>query len=267
MQKKSTVYDAHFHIIDNQFPLVANHGYTPEPYTVEQYLERMSNYDLMGGTLVSGSFQPDYAFMEHTLKKLGDGFVGVIQADQQLSDEQIVSLAQAGVRGIRFNIKRTGAGVLEYLPTLAHRVFDIASWHTELYIDSKDLPELTTVIADLPCAVIDHLGLSEAGFKYITHLIEQGVYVKATGFGRLDFSAKAAIINLYSINPKGLIFGTDLPSTRAPTAYCDQDCALIVDALGEAHANDVLYANALELYRIDHLQKHQGAKQKMRFFS
>ncbi len=250
MDKNIPIYDAHFHIIDNQYPLNANHGFVPDPFTIEQYRSRLSGYDLLGGTLVAGSFQSDYQFMERALKTLGQGYVGIVQASPTMTDEQIVWLSNIGVRGIRFNIQREGKAGLEYLPRLAAKVYEIARWHVELYIDSRDMAELVDIIALLPSATIDHLGLSEVGFKHITKLIERNVYIKATGFGRLDFNAKAAIINLYSINPQRLIFGSDLPSTRSPIAYSDHDYELMVDTLGEKKAKDVLYHNALELYQI-----------------
>ena len=45
------------------------------------------------------------------------------------------------------------------------------------------------------------------------------------------------------------MFGTDLPSTRAPRPYRDDDYALVLETLGEKRAADVFYRNALEFYR------------------
>jgi hypothetical protein len=45
------------------------------------------------------------------------------------------------------------------------------------------------------------------------------------------------------------MFGTDLPSTRAPRPYQDDDYALVLETLGEAKAENVLYKNAIEFYR------------------
>lgn len=57
MQPQS-LFDAHLHIIDPAFPLVANNGYLPEPFTHADYLTRMQPYRLCGGAVVSGSFRP-----------------------------------------------------------------------------------------------------------------------------------------------------------------------------------------------------------------
>ena len=73
--------------------------------------------------------------------------------------------------------------------------------------------------------------------------------VKATGFGRVDFDVRPALAELYSANPKALMFGTDLPSTRAPRPYEDTDYDLVLNTLGEDKAANVFYRNAIEFYR------------------
>lgn len=254
MLNKFPLFDAHFHVIDKRFPISENNGFIPDSFTAEDYLARMSEYRLLGGAIVSGSFQEyDYSYLTDALSVLGDNFVGVINVRSDISEQDILTLNKMGVRGIRINLKRGGQEALANLPNLAAKIYEIAQWHVELYADSRDLCELMGVISTLPSVSLDHLGLSEEGFKYVVKLIDLGAYIKATGFGRLDFSAKAAIINLYSLNPKRLIFGTDLPSTRAYIPYSDDDFNLVVDTLGESGARDVLSLNALRFYRMEHL--------------
>ena len=50
-------FDAHLHIIDPRFPLVPNGGYIPPAFTVEDYLARTTHLGVVGGAVVSGSFQ------------------------------------------------------------------------------------------------------------------------------------------------------------------------------------------------------------------
>jgi hypothetical protein len=45
------------------------------------------------------------------------------------------------------------------------------------------------------------------------------------------------------------MFGTDLPSTRAPRPYQDNDYTLVLETLGEEKAANVFYKNAIEFYR------------------
>jgi hypothetical protein len=58
-----------------------------------------------------------------------------------------------------------------------------------------------------------------------------------------------ALIDLYAANPRALMFGTDLPSTRAPRPYQDDDYTLVLETLGEEKAANVFYKNALDFYR------------------
>jgi predicted TIM-barrel fold metal-dependent hydrolase len=59
---------------------------------------------------------------------------------------------------------------------------------------------------------------------------------------------RPALTELYSANPRALMFGTDLPSTRAPRPYEDKDYALVLETLGEEKAANVFYNNAIKFY-------------------
>ena len=122
-------------------------------------------------------------------------------------------------------------------------------WHTELYVDSTELAGLYETLLSLPAVSIDHLGLSKAGFPTLLKLAEKGVRVKATGFGRVDFDVRPALTDLYAANPRALMFGTDLPSTRAPRPYQDNDYTLVLETLGKKRAANVFYENAIKFYR------------------
>jgi len=244
------LFDCHFHIIDRRFPLVPNQGYLPDDFSAKDYLNRTREYDLAGGAIVSGSFQAfDQTYLLAALQELGPRFVGVTQLPATVSDEELITLNRAGVRAVRFNLKRGGSEGVEHLERFARRVHEVVGWHTELYVDARDLPPLQTILASLPVVSIDHLGLSKEGFPHLMALVEKGVHVKATGFGRVDFEVKEALRQIVAINPDALVFGTDLPSTRAPIPYSDDDFLRVEDALGEEMARKVFYENAVRLYR------------------
>lgn len=244
------LFDAHFHIIDPRFPLVPNRGYLPERYLVCDYLERTEAYDLVGGAVVSGSFQAfDQDYLVDALARLGTGFVGVTQLPHTVSDEEILELDLAGVRALRFNVKRGGSEDIQHLEKMAHRVHDLAGWHVELYVDSRELVGLKPLLCSLPAFAIDHLGLSREGFDTLLALVECGARVKATGFGRVDFKVPQALRDIHAVNPEALMFGTDLPSTRAARPYSDSDFGLVIEALGADAAREVFFGNAARFYR------------------
>ena len=79
------IFDSHFHIIDNQYPLRANHGFMPEEFLVTNYQHEMRHHNLIGGAIISGSFQDfDYSYVEPALKKLGSTFVATIQVQTDI---------------------------------------------------------------------------------------------------------------------------------------------------------------------------------------
>jgi predicted TIM-barrel fold metal-dependent hydrolase len=244
------IFDAHFHIIDRRFRLVPNQGYVPGPFTVEDYLQRTSSLRIEGGALVSGSFQAfDQGYLMDALRRLGPSFVGVTQLPPSVSDEEVLRLNAAGVRAVRFNLKRGGTGDVASLESFAGRVYELAGWHVELYVDSGHLVDLEPALRRLPRVSIDHLGLSRTGFRVLIGLVEQGMGVKATGFGRLDLDPLVAMREIYAANPDALMFGTDLPSTRARRSFRDEDVAVVIEAVGEEAARKVLRDNAVALYR------------------
>lgn len=264
MTTRPPLFDAHLHIVDPRFPLVTNDGYRPAPFTVADYRARTADLDIVGGAVVSGSFQAfDQTYLLDALARLGPGFVGVTQLPADVSDDEVLSLSAAGVRGIRFNLRRGGSAPVDHLVSLARRVHEVAGWHTELYVDSRDLPDLAPLLGVLPAVSIDHLGLSRDGLSTLLRLVEQGVRVKATGFARGDLDVPAALRRLCSANPASLLAGTDLPSTRT-RPFEDADLDLLASTVDEVHWPPVFSGNARDFYRIgDHAgagsdQQHGG---------
>jgi len=244
------VFDSHLHIIDRRFPLVANQGYLPDEFTCADYQARAAELGIVGGAVVSGSFQAlDQTYLTAALQTLGPAFVGVTQLPASTSDTEIHELDRAGVRAVRFNLKRGGSAGVADLRAFGQRVHDIARWHVELYVDGRDLPDLFNALVSLPVVVIDHLGLSRTGLETLLRLVERGAYVKATGFGRLDFQPGPVLRQVAQVNPHALLFGTDLPSTRAPRPFQEQDLHLIMESLEPELADKAFYDNAVSLYR------------------
>jgi len=230
IRPRHALFDAHLHIIDPRFPLVANDAFIPTTFSVDDYRRRTHHLNVVGGSVVSGSFQAfDQSYLLDALAELGPRFVGVTQLPVTTSDEEIVSLDAAGVRAVRFNVRRGGSETLTHLDSLARRVFELVGWHTELYIDARDL--------------------SGAGLPELLRLVERGAHVKATGFSRGDLDVRATLRDIARANPHSLMVGTDLPSTRAPRPFSDDDIDLVVEALGENLLSAALCDNALALYR------------------
>lgn len=244
------IFDAHFHIIDFNYEVKENNGYMPPSYLTEDYQEETQDMNIAGGAIVSGSFQGfNQQYLLKALSDLGPEFCGVTQLPYSVSDEEIISLNDEGVRALRFNVKRGGSEDLAHLSDFAKRVHDLVGWHSELYIDSKNLPDIEETILSLPAISIDHLGLSKEGLPNLLKLVDKGVHVKATGFSRVDLNVQDALKEIYQANPDALMFGTDLPSTRAPKRFTSKDIQFVQDNFDEAATNKIFYQNAKEWYR------------------
>jgi predicted TIM-barrel fold metal-dependent hydrolase len=241
-----TIFDAHFHVIDPRFALVANEGYVPDAFTVDDYRTAVAPLGVTGGAVVAGSFQGfDQAWLVDALEKLGDGFVGVAQLPAHVTDAAIERLGANGVRAARANLRR-GMASFDEVERLARRVHDLAGWHLEIYADASTLD--VARVCRLPCVVVDHLGLTDAGLEQVRRIAAEGHYVKATGFGRVerDVDVAAALRSIAAANPDALVFGTDLPSTRSPRPFTAGDLQLVREVAGEA----AVYDNARRLYRL-----------------
>ncbi|MBM7647846.1 putative TIM-barrel fold metal-dependent hydrolase [Bacillus ectoiniformans] len=244
------IFDAHFHIIDYNFPVTVNQEYVPPDYKVEDYQHETADLHVAGGAIVSGSFQGfDQEYLLHALQQMGPAFCGVTQLPFTATDEEILHLNKNGIKALRFNIIRGGSEDLSKLDYFAKRVYNLVGWHSELYMDAQDLPEIAPIIKDLPAVSIDHLGLSETGLPHLLKLVDKGVRVKATGFGRVQLNVASALKSIYDVNPNALMFGTDLPSTRARRRFNEEDIHLIYSLFDEQSAEKIMYSNAVNWYR------------------
>lgn len=244
------VFDAHLHIIDPRFPLVPNQGYVPDPFTVDDYRAATAGINLVGGAVVAGSFQlrgpgpltssdrvrgpGPLTWLFGALERLGAGFVGVVELAGDVADEDVLALDVAGVRAVRFNLHRGGS--LD--EALARRVHELAGWHVEVYAGGRVLAELEDRLRALPRLSVDHLGLDAEALPVLRRL---GCMVKATGFGRVDLDVEAT---LRGLDPDRLMFGTDLPGTRARRPFEPADLELVA-----AIAPQALADNARAWYR------------------
>jgi hypothetical protein len=173
--------------------------------------------------VVSGSFQGfDQTYLLDALERLGPTFVGVTQLSSTVADEEIRALDAAGVRGVRFNLRRGGSLDVE----LALRVHELTGWPAEVY--ATDLPAHEDRLRELPRLVVDHLGMGADGLAAALRL---GAMVKATPRFKGELGA---------VPPDKLLFGSDLPGTRAPRTFEPADLDVPAAALAD---------NALAWYR------------------
>jgi predicted TIM-barrel fold metal-dependent hydrolase len=250
-QPARRLFDSHCHIIDHRFPIVPNQGYTPPNFTMTDYLAQTKPLGVVAGAVVSGSFQAnDQTYLIDTLPKLGTGWVGVTQIPNDYPDAEIAKLGAIGIRAVRFNVFRGRIDSVDEIAALSTRAHAVAGWHSEIYADAAALKPHVARLTKLPQFCIDHLGMTEEGLPVLLDLVEAGWKVKATGFGRVKMDVPKVLEAVAKKSPNALVFGTDIPSTRAQRPFMASDIDLIEKVIGPELAKKAFWDNPLALYRI-----------------
>ena len=245
------LFDSHCHIIDHRFPIVPNQGYTPPNFPLEDYLAQAKPLGVVAGAVVSGSFQAnDQTYLMDVLPKLGPAWVGVTQIPNDYPDAEIARLDALGVRAVRFNVFRGRIDSVDDIVALATRCHSVVGWHSEIYADAAALKPHIDRLAKLPKFSIDHLGMNGEGLPVLLDLVAAGWKVKATGFGRVKMDVPKVLEAVAKKSPDALVFGTDIPSTRAARPFETADIDLIERVLGRELAQKAFWDNPLALYRI-----------------
>ena len=251
LTQQRRLFDSHCHIIDHRFPIVANQGYTPPHFPLEDYLAQAKPLGVVAGAVVSGSFQAeDQTYLMDILPKLGPAWVGVTQIPDGYPDAEIARLGKLGVRAVRFNVFRGRIDSVDDIVALATRVHAVAGWHSEIYADAAALAPHVDKLAKLPQLCVDHLGMTEAGVPVLLDLVAAGCKVKASGFGRVKLDVPKTLEAVARKNPNALVFGTDIPSTRAARPFEAADIDLVERVLGRELAQKAFWDNPLALYRV-----------------
>jgi predicted TIM-barrel fold metal-dependent hydrolase len=245
------LFDSHCHIIDHRFPIVANQGYVPPHFPLEAYLAETRPLGVIAGAVVSGSFQAnDQTYLQDLLPRLGAQWAAVTQVPGDCPDSEIQKLGQLGVRALRFNMFRGRIDSVDDMVALALRCHAVAGWHAEIYADAAKLGPHTAKLATLPQLCIDHLGMTEAGLPVLLDLVAAGCKVKATGFGRVEMDVPRMLERIAAASSGALVFGTDIPSTRARRPFAPSDIDLVEEVLGPELAARAFWDNPVALYRV-----------------
>jgi 2-pyrone-4,6-dicarboxylate lactonase len=154
---------------------------------------------------------------------------GVATAHAGVSDAELAALHAAGVRGLRFNfVKRLADSIpRETLMALAARIAPLG-WHTVIYFEAVELPELYDFITSLPTTVVvDHMGCPDVSqpvdapqFALFLRLMREHprIWSKVSGTERLSRSGPPDYDDVVPFSrrvvesfPDRVLWGTDWP--------------------------------------------------------
>jgi D-galactarolactone isomerase len=192
---------------------------------------------------------------------------GVAVVHPTVTDAELKSLADGGIRGIRFTVfdPRSAAVSIDMIEPLAKRVTDLG-WHIQIHMRADQIVENAALLESLPTQVVfDHLGrlpqprpLEHAAFGIIRRMLDKGrTWVKLSGAymdtnsGAPAYADKTAVAQAYiEAAPERVVWGSDWPH---PTEKDKPNDATLFDLLTEwapdpAKRQRILVSNPEALY-------------------
>ncbi|MBV8854112.1 MAG: amidohydrolase family protein [Sinobacteraceae bacterium] len=155
--------DAHCHVFGPGalFPYAAERKYTPCDASAAKLFELRDFLGFARNVIVQATCHgADNRALVDALRQADGRARGVATVREEVSDAALAQLHAAGVRGVRFNfVKRlVDTTPPESLARIAARIAEL-DWHTVIYFEARDLPELYPFLSSLPTTVvIDHMG-------------------------------------------------------------------------------------------------------------
>jgi len=155
--------DAHCHVFGPgaEFPFAPERKYTPCDASKKQLFALRDQLGFDKNVIVQATCHgADNSAMIDALVHSGGKARGVATVRRSVTDQEIQSMHDAGVRGVRFNfVKR----LVDFTPK--DELMEIAAriahwgWHVVIYFEAVDLPELIDFFTQLPTTVVvDHMG-------------------------------------------------------------------------------------------------------------
>ncbi|TMJ05933.1 MAG: 2-pyrone-4,6-dicarboxylate hydrolase [Alphaproteobacteria bacterium] len=266
--------DCHMHIYDGaRFP-----PKRPGPQSRMQEEAAVAQYRLLqkriGTTrtviVTPAAYVTDNRVTLDAIAQLGKaGARGIAVVHPGVTDAELQTLADGGIRGIRFTIfdPRSAAVSVEMIAPLSKRIADLG-WHIQIHMRADQIVENAALLESLPAPVVfDHLGrlpqpapLEHAAFVVIRRMLDKGrTWVKLSGaymdtnVGAPAYADKTAVAQAYiKAAPERVVWGSDWPHPTEKPEHKPDDAALF-DLLAEwapdeAQRRRILVTNPEALY-------------------
>jgi 2-pyrone-4,6-dicarboxylate lactonase len=265
--------DCHAHICGPaaRYEYFAGRIYTPPDSLLSDYRRMLTTLGVERAVLIQPSvYGTDNSAMLDALQADPARLRGVAVVADDISDDELARLHQAGVRGVRVNIvdvkdRQAGTLPLAELTRLATRIQPLG-WHMEFLMHVDEFPDLDRMLADFPVdTVYGHLGYMKTdhgtgnpGFHALLRMMQGGrAWTKLTGPYRISAQplphadTDEYAHELVKAAPHQVIWGSDWPHVMVKGAMpndgdlCDLLSAWIPDA---ALREQVLVDNPARLY-------------------
>ena len=223
-------WDTHGHIFgpERKYAYSPRRGYTPPDATLAAYETLHRTLGVARGVLTQPSvYGVDNTAMLDAMARSDGRLMGVASVDKEVSEEELTSLHDAGVRGIRINLADKGGNPFASfsdVQAMGERI-ESMGWHMEFLIHVHEFPELRKTFSSLPVhSVFGHMGYVPAseGLKPLQEfmdLLKEGrTWVKLTGAYRITSLPQTPYTDvdpiaraLIETAPERIIWGTDWP--------------------------------------------------------
>jgi 2-pyrone-4,6-dicarboxylate lactonase len=271
--------DAHCHVFGPgaEFPYAPERKYTPCDASKAELFALRDWLGFSRNVVVQATCHgADNRAMVDACLSSGGCARGVATVRRGVSDDELMRLHDAGVRGVRFNfVKR----LVDFTPKdelmeIAGRIARLG-WHVVIYFEATDLPELWDFFTALPTTVVvDHMGRPDVTkpvdgpeFALFLKFMRENanIWAKVSGAERLSVSGPAALNGerypyrdfvpfgrkVVEDFPDRVIWGTDWPHPNLKDHMPDD--GLLVDILPHiaptaALQKKLLVDNPMRLY-------------------
>jgi 2-pyrone-4,6-dicarboxylate lactonase len=238
--------DAHCHVFGpgNLFPFAPERKYTPCDASYEQLFALRDFLGFERNVIVQATCHgADNRAMLDALFRSGGRARGVATVKRSVTDEELLSMHAAGVRGVRFNFVKRLVDALPFddLTEIAERVAQLG-WHIVIYFEAEDLSAYFDFFASLPAnVVVDHMGRPDVSrdpfgreFDLFANLMERtNFWCKTTCPERLSKEGPPAYGDVVPFArriveafPERVLWGTDWPHPNM-TSHMPDDGALV----------------------------------------
>lgn len=262
--------DCHMHIYDPaRFPMPPSQRVAPTNATVAEYrLLRRRTGTTRVIVVQPRNYAIDNRVTVDAIKQMAPNARGVAVLHPTVTDAELKTLNDAGIRGIRFSLgdPATAAVTPDMVEPLAKRVADLG-WHVQFNVEGRQIVELADVLRRLPTPMVfDHLanpgpmGIDHPSHAIVRSLIDRGrTWVKLSGaysnsrVGPPYPDATRIAQTFVRAAPERMVWGSDWPHPGVVATADKPDDALLFDLLtewapDETTRNRILVQNPETLY-------------------
>jgi predicted TIM-barrel fold metal-dependent hydrolase len=256
-------WDCHVHVFDAAAPAAAGH-YQPGDALLPEIEALAARHGVGHLVLVQPSvYGTDNDVLLRALQAGAGRHRGVVVLDEAVSEQEIDTLHERGVRGVRFNLVSPVGNAAGALPRLAPLLAE-RGWHVQWYAGTGQLQHIAELQARTGLRfVLDHLGGLGAQdqqdaslWSTIARLAAAGAWLKLSGWYRLRathpyLDLVPAIQRVHGLFGDHLVWGSDWPHTSFAQGDRPGYEALLHPvelALGQANTQRILRDNPRTLY-------------------